>query len=263
MTDWRNYIAGFHALSPGITEDVLARTSAGGLTPYDWLARAIPPDVGLVLDLACGSGPMAEMLPAADPGQRTEVVGLDLSAAELRRAARTHGLGGRLVEGDATQLPFADGCFDAVVSSMSLMVVESYAVVLAECARVLRPGGVLALTVSTAVPLRSTDLALLTLLGARLRSRPQFPAGLELTGLRDALESAGFRLLEDARERFGFTVRDRAGADLVMRSLYLPGTPDRRRELAAAWLAGRAEESSEGVEIPLPVRRIVAVRQAA
>ena len=263
MTDWRNYIAGFHALSPGITEDVLSRTSAGGLTPYDWLARAIAPEVGLALDLACGSGAMAHVLATAVPGRSTRVVGLDLSFAELRRAARTHDQAGRLVEGDAARLPFADGCFDAVVSSMSVMVVEQYNTVLEECARVVRGGGVLALTVSSAVPLRSSDIALLTLLGARLRSRPQFPAGLELTGLRDALESAGFRLLEDARERFVFTVRDRADADLVMRSFYLPGTPDRRRAQAAAWLAARAADDPDGVEVPLPVRRLVAVRQAA
>jgi SAM-dependent methyltransferase len=261
MTDWRNYIAGFHALSPGISEDVLSRASAGGLTPYDWLARAVAPDVGRMLDLACGSGPMAKVVTDATPGRRTEVVGLDLSSAELRRAARSHGLTGRLVEGDAARLPFSDGCFDAVASSMALMVVDRLVPVLSECARVLRPGGVLAITVASAVPLRSSDVALLTRLGTRLLSRPQFPGGIEMTGLRDALETAGFRVLEDARERFSFRVRGRPDADLVMRSLYLPGTPDKRREQAAAWLASRAADDADGIEVPLPVRRVVAVRQ--
>jgi SAM-dependent methyltransferase len=261
MTDWRNYIAGFHALSPGITEDVLSRAAAGGLTPYDWLARAVAPDVGRLLDLACGSGPMAQVLADAVPGRRTAIVGLDLSSAELRRAVRTHGLAGRLVEGDAAALPFMDDSFDAVVSSMSMMVVERYPEVLRECARVLRPGGVLAMTVATAVPLRSSDVALLTRLGRRLLSRPQFPGGLELTGLRDSLTATGFRLLEDARERFVFRVRCRADADLVMRSLYLPGTPDKRREQTAAWLAARPSVDTSGIEIPVPIRRVVAVRQ--
>jgi SAM-dependent methyltransferase len=262
MTDWRNYLAGFHALSPGISEDVLSRTTAGGLTPYDWLARAVAARAGRALDLACGSGAMATVLADAAPGRPTEVVGIDLSTAELQRAARTHDLAGRLVQGDAGRLPFADGAFDVVASSMSMMVVDGFSTVLAECHRVLRPGGVLAMTVSTAVPLRSADLTLLTRLATRLRSRPHFPGGLELTGLRDALEAAGFRLLEDARERFTFVVRNRADADLAMRALYLPGTPDKRRQQAAAWLAARAEDEPDGVELPLPVRRVVAARQA-
>lgn len=240
---------------------MLTRTNAGGLTPYDWLARAIPPDVGRVLDVGCGSGVMARVLAEAVPGRRTEVVGVDLSEAELVRAAQHEASVGRLVRADVLRLPFADRSFDAVVSSMTLMVVERYNPVLSECVRVLRPGGVLALTVSTTVPLRSSDVGLLTRVMARLRAVPQFPGGAELTGLREALDDNGFRLLEDARERFAFVVGERADADLLMGSLYLPGTGDRRRAAAAAYLAQRASETGAVQEVAIPIRRVVAVRR--
>jgi len=144
---------------------------------------------------------------------------------------------------------------------MTLMVVERYDPVLRECARVLSPGGVLAVTVSSTVPLRASDVGLLTRVMARLRSVPRFPGGSELTGLRDALDDNRFRLLEDARERFAFAVHGRPDADLLVRSLYLPGTADRRRAAAAAYLAQRATETDGPVDVPIPIRRVVAVRR--
>lgn len=263
MTDWATYLAGFHARNPGVSEDVLTRATSGGLTPYRWLARAV--SGYRVLDLASGSGVMADTLAEQSQDRQLErrsppwVVALDLSAAELqetRKRGRTH----PLVRADAAGLPFADGSFDAVVSSAGLMVVGRVHQVIAETARVLRPGGVLAATVASAVPLRPQDMRLLAPLTARLRTTPQFPGGGEMTGLASALEQAGFRMLEDARERFGFVVRTDDDARLLTRSLYLPGTSDRRRDVAAAWLAERAAGQADGVEVAVPVRRVVAMK---
>lgn len=263
MTDWRRYLGQFHARRPGITEDVLARSTADGVTPYQWLARALAVDGGRVLDLACGSGVMARVLRADGLDRASDVVGIDLSEAELRRARR-ESPDSMLVRGRAETLPFADDSVDAVACSMGLMVFERYESVLGECARVLRPGGLIALTVPTAVALRLRDVLLFTLLAARLRAMPQFPVGSELTALRDALERVGFRLLEDARERFTFTVRTdahaMADADLLTSSLYLPGTTDSRRRSAASWLARRAQQASEGVDVAVPIRRVVAAQ---
>jgi SAM-dependent methyltransferase len=256
MTDWATYLAGFHARNPGITEDVLTRARSGDLTPYHWLARAV--SGARVLDLACGSGVMADTL-AELSRTRPWVVGLDLSAAELAETRR-RGRVNPLVRADAAALPFADASFDAVVSSAGLMVVGRVVRVLDEVARVLRPGGVLAATVASAVPLRPQDMRFLAPLTARLRTTPQFPGGGEMTGLTSALEQAGFRVLEDARERFGFLVRTDADARLLTRALYLPGTSDRRREQASAWLAERAAAQADGVEIAVPVRRVVAMK---
>ena len=49
--DWAAYLRGFHAATPGLTERVLSRTLSGGHTPYRWLARAVSPRAGLVVDL--------------------------------------------------------------------------------------------------------------------------------------------------------------------------------------------------------------------
>ena len=260
MTDWATYLAGFHARSPGITEDVLVRCFAGDATPYRWLCRAISVEGGRVLDVACGSGPVAATLTAEPAHKRPSwVVGVDTSAAELQRAASSGGRG-RLLRADAGALPLTDGCFDAVTCSMALMVVPDFAAVVGEATRVLRVGGVFAATVPSAVPLRAQDVRVLGPLTARLRSAPQFPGGPELPGLPRTLSSFGFRVLEDARERFGYAVRTRADADLLVRSLYLPNTTDKRRASAAAWLAAQAATNGHPVEVAIPIRRVVALK---
>jgi protein-L-isoaspartate O-methyltransferase len=99
----------------------------------------------LVLDLGCGWG--RHLVPLAEAGHR--VVGLDLSHALLRRAARTRtrarARARELVAGEMRRLPFQDGSFDVVMNlatSLGLFLVDIDAVAaLAEAGRVLRPGG--------------------------------------------------------------------------------------------------------------------------
>ena len=67
----------------GVAEAVLSRALAGDHSPYRWLARAVSADAKVVVDLACGSGPMSREL--AQPGRT--VIGLDLSEHELALAA--------------------------------------------------------------------------------------------------------------------------------------------------------------------------------
>jgi 2-polyprenyl-6-hydroxyphenyl methylase / 3-demethylubiquinone-9 3-methyltransferase len=116
---------------------------SGGFAMLHWLAAAradhIPPAPGpsaLLADLACGGGLMAPH--AARLGYRH--VGVDLNAAGLR-AAREHGV--LPVRGSVLQVPLADGCADVVVAGEVLEHVEDDVAVLAECARLLRPGGTL------------------------------------------------------------------------------------------------------------------------
>lgn len=92
------------------------------------------------LDLACGSGDLAEE--AARRGAR--VLGLDCSAGMLRRA-RARAPGCALVRGDALCLPLADAALDAVVSGFALRNFVDLAAAFRECARALRPGGRIAL----------------------------------------------------------------------------------------------------------------------
>jgi demethylmenaquinone methyltransferase/2-methoxy-6-polyprenyl-1,4-benzoquinol methylase len=98
-------------------------------------ALALP--VGsLVLDLACGTGDLSRL--AARQGYR--VIGADLSAGML---AANHA-SSPLVEADCSRLPFPDGAFDGLVCGYALRNFTDLEVALAEMARVLRPGGRLA-----------------------------------------------------------------------------------------------------------------------
>jgi SAM-dependent methyltransferase len=92
------------------------------------------------LDVATGSGNVA--LPAARAGAK--VTGLDLTPKLLevaRSRAASADLSIEFVEGDAEQLPFADGSFDRVSSCFGVMFAPRQPVAAAELLRVARPGG--------------------------------------------------------------------------------------------------------------------------
>lgn len=94
------------------------------------------------LDLCCGHGIVARGL--ADAG--AEVTGLDFSPAMLA-LARERVPGARMVEGDAMDLPFDAGSFDAVTIGFGIPHVPVPERALAEARRVLLRGGRLAYTV--------------------------------------------------------------------------------------------------------------------
>lgn len=112
------------------------------------LAVADPPSGALdvipgevVLDVGCGPGVVTPRLARA-VGPDGLALGLDVSAPMLSRAAREHppaNLG--YLRADAGRLPFRPGTVDAVVSLAVLQLVADPAAVVAELARVLRPGG--------------------------------------------------------------------------------------------------------------------------
>lgn len=91
-----------------------------------------------VLDLACGTGLLATRLGRtfADGA----IVGCDFSRGMLGRAAARLP-DGRWVQADAGRLPFGDRSFDAVVCTEALHWFPDQVRALAECRRVLVPGG--------------------------------------------------------------------------------------------------------------------------
>jgi len=94
----------------------------------------------LVVDLGCGTGDLCALAAAA--GAR--VIGVD-SAARMLVEARRCGLLAPLVRADAGILPLPQATASVVVSAFALRNFVSIPQVLSEAARVLRPGGRLAL----------------------------------------------------------------------------------------------------------------------
>lgn len=93
-----------------------------------------------VLDLGCAGGFMAETL--TDKGAR--ITGIDPAAKAIKAAQAHADASGKQIRYDVgvgEDLPYQDGCFDAVVCVDVLEHVADLAKVLAEIARVLKPGG--------------------------------------------------------------------------------------------------------------------------
>jgi SAM-dependent methyltransferase len=123
---------------------------------YDWLGLR-PGD--RVLDLGCGAGRHA--FEAARRG--AHVVAVDMDAAELKDVMGTFaavseagdlpvGVATTAVNGDATRLPFPDASFDRVIAAEVFEHIPDDGAAMAELARVLRPGGTIAVTVPSWMP---------------------------------------------------------------------------------------------------------------
>ena len=118
--------------------DVMNRVMTAGLDRR-WRRLAVREVVwpgDFVLDACCGTGDLA--VEAERRGGR--VVGLDFSARMLERARRKSGAI-EWVEADALALPFPDGHFDAATVGFGVRNLADLEGGLRELARVLRPGG--------------------------------------------------------------------------------------------------------------------------
>src|SRR6195952_138911 len=188
---------------------------AGGFAMLHWFAAsraehipAAPHEGAVLVDLACGGGLMAPY--AARLGYRH--VGVDLGRPGLE-LGREQGM--LAVEGSVLAVPLADGCADVVVAGEILEHVADDVAVLAECARLLRPGGTLVIDAIAATRLAS-------LIAVRIAER--IPGGPP-PGIHDpALFVDRTRLLATA---------DRVGLDLR-----LVGIRPSVRDLVA-WRRGR------------------------
>jgi ubiquinone/menaquinone biosynthesis C-methylase UbiE len=121
---------------------VVARTISAGAE--DFVARLGLAQGARVLDVACGTGNLA--IPLARQG--CVVTGVDIAAnllVQARERASAEGLNVTFDEGDAEALPYPNASFDAVVSMFGAMFAPRPEVVASELARVLRPGGPLAM----------------------------------------------------------------------------------------------------------------------
>lgn len=153
--------------------------------------RGVPEDARVVLDLCTGSG---VSLPGLQrPGRL--LLGMDVSFAMLEAARDRYGAAGwgpRIVCADGFRLPLRDGSVDAITVAFGVRNLRPRTAALAELARVLKPGGVLAVLEATAPapgPLRP-------LLAAYVRH------GIPLLG-RLSPDPSAYRYLSESIFEFG------------------------------------------------------------
>jgi len=99
------------------------------------LAQRVGPGEN-VLEVDCGPGVLAKLMRE----RGAHVTGTDLSIVAVERA-RAKGIEALQVDVDAQPLPFADACFDTVVSNSMIEHRFFPERSFDECARVLKPGG--------------------------------------------------------------------------------------------------------------------------
>ncbi|WP_279582118.1 class I SAM-dependent methyltransferase [Fodinicola feengrottensis] len=116
----------------------------------------------VLVDIACGGG----LLQPYAAGKGYVHIGVDLSPRSLQ-VARSHGV--RAIRADMNQLPLADECAEVVVAGECLEHVPDPYQVVAECCRILKPGGVL--IVDTAANTVLARVLGITLLKKRTLSR--------------------------------------------------------------------------------------------
>ncbi len=139
----RRHLRAVHREHAGFTETCArACRDAAGRSSYEWLAEVVSDaERGHVLDLACGSGPLLEVLHARDSGLR--LTGADMCPEELALARNRLPAGAaELVQADAQDMAaLPDASVDVVLCHWALTLMAPVAPVLDEVRRVLVPGG--------------------------------------------------------------------------------------------------------------------------
>jgi ubiquinone/menaquinone biosynthesis C-methylase UbiE/DNA-binding transcriptional ArsR family regulator len=165
---WAESVAGRmeRQYSPGRTWEATARALIGLFAPGD------------VLDIACGDGVLAELLAP----QARSITAVDISPT-LIAAARDRLKGYRnvrLLEGDMHALPLESGRFDHVFLMHALAYTKKPPQVVAEAARLLKPGGLLVVAALNAHQHKAT-----------MQAYDHVNLGIAPTALRKLLEQAG------------------------------------------------------------------------
>jgi SAM-dependent methyltransferase len=219
----------------------LLRTASDrhGTGPLAWTASPLA-NATRVLDVCCGSGPLAGEFPGrwigVDPAPRpgTEPV----------------------VAGLANAVPLCDNAVDGAILLLALPRLSDLDGVFAELRRVLRPSGTLVVVVPSASPRSLTEL----------RTAPVHRTGWTN---RSALDQAGwllaaadFAVLGDDRGAFTLPLPDAATARALVSDLSRAGwwPPDLAVDVRERVASGLARRAGPGRVLPVPLRRLVARR---
>jgi SAM-dependent methyltransferase len=280
--EWNQHLLQVHHGRTGNTPIRFASlTTSDGRSSYealtDMIARVHPAADGTVrlLDLACGDGYLSALC-LSDLGKRARITGADMSADELEAARRRlHGQEVTLLLEKAQHLSLADRSVDIVLCHLAFMLMVPVEPVVAEVARVLKPGGLFAAVVNR---MESSDV-LHTMARAEMRHflMREFPnmsagpmvgdprvatqAGLEQLfsperGYAGAVDIYDFELMVDASpdDMWGF-----------WKDTYIVGSldPDRKQDLGShlTQLFTEYERTHGPLRMGFPMRRIVARTQ--
>lgn len=210
------------------------RYGTNPLSWFDWLASRLPSH-GDLLEVGAGTG---ELWRHADRSAYASVTLTDFSPAMCARLAEISGV--RVEQCDATALAFAAASFDSVVANHMLYHVDDPAVALAEFARVLRPGGRLAVATNGA-----DHLADFAAVGAAA-GRPDLVPGItRLTFVAENGPELVGRLFSDVRvERYPCDLEVPAVEPVMAYVDSLSGEPltSGQRAAARAYVEGRIAE---------------------
>lgn len=168
-----------------------------------------------VLDLGCGEGRFSRML--AERG--AQCAGIDVTREMCVTARERDGSANQYVMSAAARLPFADASFDLVVSYITLVDIADYRSAIAECARVLRPGGAM-VAANLGFPLSQPDGVFGWVRGADGK-RAYYP--IDNYGFEHAqwLEWPGIRIKNHHRPLESY-MRAYLGASLTLREFLEP-----------------------------------------
>jgi SAM-dependent methyltransferase len=210
------------------------------------------PPTAAVLDLGCGTGVVARAIAARDGFEGT-VTAVDQSPVLIGAGARfaaDEGVGDRIDfrVGDVHALEFPDASFDVAIAHTLISHVREPLTVLAETARVVRPGGTVAifdgdyasltfgysdeeLALAMEKAMESTIMSVPRVMRRLPRLLPQ--VGLRLTGTQGHLfaEAGEGKFMLNLAETFG---------PLTASSGFLPAAQ------AEAWLADQRRSSEDG-----------------
>jgi SAM-dependent methyltransferase len=218
----------------------------------------------VTLDVASGPGHIA----AAAARRGASVTGVDVAEGMLARAREAHPEV-RFLHGDAEALPFDDASFDAVVAGFVLLHLGRPERAAAEFARVLRPGGRVALAMWD-FPDRARFIGVLLEATAEVGAAPPpgMPAGPPIFRFADEAELAGLLgafddvAIETVRFplRFGSSDvlwRGLLGGTVRLSALVLRQPPDVQEQIRAAFdrIVGGAEELPVSVKLARGVAR--------
>lgn len=163
-----------------------------------------------VLDLGSGSG-MDVFYAAQLVGTSGRAVGIDFTPEQLAKARRLADEGGfdhvEFVQGSIEQVPFEDASFDCIISNGVINLAPDKARVFAEAARLLRPGGRLALAdIVTERQLKEAIVCDTDLWASCIGGASQQDA------YRDAIQAAGLEFADYRENAYSFISRQAVNA---------------------------------------------------